>query len=76
MQTAEIAIALIVAMSAIEQRHLTCAMRCWNRLSPALPPPAEGVRVARHAHTPGDRAEPSSRATGEISPLHSPTADR
>jgi hypothetical protein len=42
MQTAEIAIALIVAMSAIEQRHLTCAMRCWNRLSPVLPPPAEG----------------------------------
>lgn len=55
-------------------RHLTCAMRCWNRLSPVLPPPAEGVGAARHAHTPGDRAEPSSRSNGEISLLHSLTS--
>ena len=54
-----IGIALIVlAMSAPGQRHLTCAVRSSNRLSPMPPQPAEGVRAARHANTPGDRAEP------------------
>jgi hypothetical protein len=56
-----IATALIVLpMSAPGQRHLTRAVRSSNRLSPVPPSPAEGVRAARHANTPGDRAEPQS----------------